>query len=437
MKMNKMFAAAEMVISVLLAVWTTTVARAGTYVTSFPLTENPISEGGNWINGETVGLDWSDVKTVNGTAMGASTGSLVYNDPTAILTGTWGSAQTAEGTVWVTNRQTDSSYYGEVELRLRSSMSPHSCTGYEINFSMKNDAAAYSQIVRWNGPLGSFDYLGSVSGPQCILKSGDVVKATVAGGTITAYINGTQICQVTDYSYPSGNPGMGFYYAGSVGAISDFGFTSYMASDSANSSLFDAVAISASVYQSSDSVRKIVLTNRDYIAAVSATTGIPRSDLIIVMRESTGEIAVYRKSDHSNLFTIIGAPGSLYSASDATGGNSYAYGPVDIASLDTVFTGITFTHAVKRPGGAVVRQEITFEGGATGQVIQGACHTTGIKYNFWPMLASGKRDRSMAGNAKPFDKQPPFRNLHSLPAPPDAAGDMKGVAEIFDLQFPR
>lgn len=32
-----------------------------TYSTKFPLTESPISEGGNWINGSTEGLDWGYV----------------------------------------------------------------------------------------------------------------------------------------------------------------------------------------------------------------------------------------------------------------------------------------------------------------------------------------------------------------------------------------
>jgi hypothetical protein len=36
------------------------------YTTNFPLTENPISEGGRWINGGAVGLDWTNVSTKAG-----------------------------------------------------------------------------------------------------------------------------------------------------------------------------------------------------------------------------------------------------------------------------------------------------------------------------------------------------------------------------------
>ena len=34
-----------------------------TYSTSFGLTENPISEGGVWINGAVTGVDWNNVQT--------------------------------------------------------------------------------------------------------------------------------------------------------------------------------------------------------------------------------------------------------------------------------------------------------------------------------------------------------------------------------------
>ena len=201
------------------------------YSTHFALTENPMAEIGTWINGKTTGLDWNNVRTANGSAFGASTGSLTYNDPTAILTGSWGASQTVAATVFANNRQTASNFYGEVELRLRSSLTAHNCTGYEINFSVINSSAAYVQIVRWNGPLGNFTYVATTSGSRCILKTGDTISATIAGSTITAYINGVQICQGTDRTYPSGNPGMGFYYQGTTGSIADYGFTSYTASD--------------------------------------------------------------------------------------------------------------------------------------------------------------------------------------------------------------
>jgi hypothetical protein len=62
-----------------LAIWISLVAlipvfawSQGTYTTSFPVTENPISEGGKWISGRAVGLDWTDVRTTPWFGQGAS-----------------------------------------------------------------------------------------------------------------------------------------------------------------------------------------------------------------------------------------------------------------------------------------------------------------------------------------------------------------------------
>src|SRR5215472_4668227 len=66
----------------------------GSYVTTFPNDEFPISEGGIWMGGRTVGLDWSDLGTVRGHSYGRVIGS-GYDDPTALLSGSWGPDQMA------------------------------------------------------------------------------------------------------------------------------------------------------------------------------------------------------------------------------------------------------------------------------------------------------------------------------------------------------
>ena len=163
-------------------------ARRLTYTTNFPLTENPVSEGGQWINGKTVGVDWSDIATSPGLACGLESGlesgSRGYDDAAALLNGKWGPDQTAEATVHSVNQNDE--VYEEVELRLRSSLSAHRATGYEINFRCSKTTKAYSEIVRWNGPLGSFTYLSQRSGSQYGVTNGDVVKATIVGNVITA-----------------------------------------------------------------------------------------------------------------------------------------------------------------------------------------------------------------------------------------------------------
>ena len=229
--MKNLYTKSLLISLIQLALWPGGYAKAKTYNTLFPLTENPISEGGNWINGLTTGLDWNNCKTISGNKAVGATGStpLRYNDPTAILSGTWGANQTVSATVFVINRQVD--FYGEVELRIRSSISANSCTGYEIIFSARDDSSAYCEIVRWNGVINDFTYVKKISGPQCHIRTGDVVKATISGNTIKAYINNVEILSGTDGTFASGNPGIGFYFTGKTGSIEDFGFTSFTASD--------------------------------------------------------------------------------------------------------------------------------------------------------------------------------------------------------------
>ncbi len=132
-------------------------AAATTYTTNFPLTENPISEAGNWINGRTVGLDWSNVSTTPGFARGQQapdTGN--FNDSAALVTGTWGADQTVQ--VVVRNASTNTTAVMEVEIRLRSTITVHNSTGYEVYWSAQS-TNPYLTIARWNGPLNSYKNL--------------------------------------------------------------------------------------------------------------------------------------------------------------------------------------------------------------------------------------------------------------------------------------
>lgn len=205
-----------------------------TYRTSFPRAESPISERGNWEGGKTAGLDWADVATTPGLAFGLEPGDRGYDDATALVTGAWGPDQTVQATVHSVN-QSDR-FYEEVELRLRSSLSAHRATGYEVLFRCSQTNNAYTEIVRWNGPLGDFTYLGRLKGARFGVKEGDVVRATIAGNLITAYINGVQVAQASDSTYGTGRPGMGFFLQGAAGVNRDYGFSSFAASDGGDAS---------------------------------------------------------------------------------------------------------------------------------------------------------------------------------------------------------
>jgi len=208
----------------------------GPYTTNFSRVENPISEGGRWLNGQTDGLDWTDVRTAPGFAFGTEIGGnrpdpQKYDDSTALLKGTWGPNQTVQATVRSVNPNQDGKVWEEVELRLRSSISPHKCTGYEVMFRCSKIPKAYCNIARWEGPLGKFTMLKQTEGSKYGVKDGDVVKASMFGRILTVYINGEQIIQISDDTFASGNPGIGFYLAGASGVIGDFGFSSFMATD--------------------------------------------------------------------------------------------------------------------------------------------------------------------------------------------------------------
>lgn len=199
------------------------------YTTTFPATENPVCQNAGsgcvWTNGGQTGLDWGDVQSKAALVFGVSEPSQ-YGDPSAVLTGTWTADQTAQATVYVGSTPQDCCH--EVELRLRMTIAPHSISGYEINCSIV-PTNQYIQVVRWNGALGDFTYVGWGTG-YC--ANGDVLKATISGSTITVYKNGTQVTQTTDSAFTNGTPGVGFY-DNADSSWSNFGFSKFTAWDSA------------------------------------------------------------------------------------------------------------------------------------------------------------------------------------------------------------
>lgn len=194
-------------------------SSAGSYSTNFTSTENPISEGGAWRH---TGASWTFVRTESGRAHGTQTNtSYAYNDSYAYLSG-FSANHSAEATIY--NNST-SSVVKEVELLLRWSDSANSAQGYEINI---NHMGQYAQIVRWNGPFGSYVELTRAASVP-VPKTGDVYKATIVGNVITVYFNGSQLMRASDSTWTSGQPGMGFFIEPGA-SNSEFGFSRYVAS---------------------------------------------------------------------------------------------------------------------------------------------------------------------------------------------------------------
>jgi hypothetical protein len=201
------------------------------YSTTFPLTENPVCESGNWINGGKTGLKWCNDETTPGKAFGVGPCSTQYADPTAVLTGVWGSNQYVSGTVYVGSLPAVI-YYPEVELRLNTTIAANSITGYEIDCTVGTATQHLIPglaIVRWNGPVANFTMLEHENTTWC--HNGNVLSASNVGGSINAYINGVLTLSATDTIYSDGSPGIGFNaQEGSYYNLS--GFTNFSATDS-------------------------------------------------------------------------------------------------------------------------------------------------------------------------------------------------------------
>jgi hypothetical protein len=205
------------------------------YATTFTTNENPISEGGRWINGKAVGIYSTDIQTVPGFAFGTQPGNNGFDDSIALLSGSWAPDQTVQATVHTVNQSLD--YFEEVELWLHGTITPSSTTGYEINFRCTgNYNQGYMQIVRWEGRDSqgnpSFAYIDFTGPGVNGVKDGDIVKASIRGTVITVWVNGIQVAQASDNTFTSGNPGMGFFLMGATGVNADYGFLNFSASGS-------------------------------------------------------------------------------------------------------------------------------------------------------------------------------------------------------------
>lgn len=243
------------------ALLSSALCRANSYSTAFTATENPISEGGRWICGQAAGSNlWGNMQTTPGQAF-ASTIPTAFGDATCNLTtsgtGAWSSTQYVRVPIKVNVVQGSSVY--ESELRLRSTISSGSITGYEVLCPVHSSPGYGIQIVRWNGANGDFVQIGTGAVHQCV--NGEVMDAWITGTTqptITVRLNGTIVATACDngqsaggghscggFTYDgggglgsaagpwtTGNPGMGVNDGGN-NHFSDFGLSAFYAADDA------------------------------------------------------------------------------------------------------------------------------------------------------------------------------------------------------------
>jgi hypothetical protein len=175
-------------------------------------------------------VDWTIVQATAGIAYGTQalgvprSGPEGYNDSYAYLAG-FPADQRASAVIGIGTIDTSCTH--EVEILLRWADSAHVARGYECNLAFDG---SYAQIVRWNGPVGDYTYLGEGSVPGGV-KAGDTISASVVGSHITLSVNGTVRATADDSTFVDGNPGIGFWRGSSgCGAFADFGLTSFEAS---------------------------------------------------------------------------------------------------------------------------------------------------------------------------------------------------------------
>lgn len=142
-----------------------------------------------------------------------------YDDPTAVLTGIWGTNQHATAKVF--SRNPTEEYFQVIQIRLRHTMTPNVCTGYEVFWRCLKKRNAYAEIVRWNGKVGDWTSLKRFVGPRHGVEDEDVVEATAVGDVLKGCINGVEVISVTDAAFDAGSSGIGFNFGVGV----DHGFT--------------------------------------------------------------------------------------------------------------------------------------------------------------------------------------------------------------------
>ncbi len=214
---------------------------------TFGGTENPISESGVWTNGGSYGV--SGMQKSGGLCYGTQVlgpNGPPYNDSIAGHTGfQWGPNQWVIGTVFSQNPQNGSTTFQEIELWARIQFGPSNliCKGYDTNIRCVTDGSGYCQIGRRNGTVNDTSFAGdsdnTVNG--ITLTTGNVIALSVIGPNIKVYKatdmasfragTMTLINSATDTTYNSGVPGLGHWENGTLGAMTDYGWSFWQAAD--------------------------------------------------------------------------------------------------------------------------------------------------------------------------------------------------------------
>ena len=193
------------------------------YTTSFDTSETPLSEGGAWVRRATA---WKAVAARSGHVGPSANVGSHFDDCYAHVSG-FGADQQVEATIYK-----GAATGGEVELLLRVTDTATTVSCYECLFNVGGGV----EIVRWNGPLDDFTYIGNVLSTPSDARDGDKLRARIVGQSIEFFYipggTGTPqlIATATDTSaqrLTSGDPGIAFFQR-SPGSL-DYGFKDFSA----------------------------------------------------------------------------------------------------------------------------------------------------------------------------------------------------------------
>jgi hypothetical protein len=211
------------------------------YTTNFPLGENPISEGGRWINGGIFGAK-TNMQTSPGKAYGTMVGfdGSHYLDSCACLKG-FGPDQ--EVTCTIANAGNFSGYSLELEILLRATIAADHIYTYEVDCVYGGDGI---DLVRWDMTKAnpeSYTPLRSRVQGETPLANGDQVFASIIGTLVTVKYKRAGASSFSplfthdtagdSIRYSTGNPGIGAWnQTGSASAESLMAWSSFAASSS-------------------------------------------------------------------------------------------------------------------------------------------------------------------------------------------------------------
>lgn len=201
-----------------------------TVTTTFPATEDPISEGGRW--NTTVPASWTtNVSTIGGNpGVAHGPNSSASNDSITILNGSWGPNHTVKVTASVTG--TVGAAEIEMLLRFNFDVPGNQVTGYEVDIVPANSNVV---VARWNGNQGDVTVISSAVIGAAV--DGDLWEASISGPAnavkVIVKLNGAVLIDGTTLDtagVATGRPGMGFD-AATVANGNAFGIKSFFATD--------------------------------------------------------------------------------------------------------------------------------------------------------------------------------------------------------------